>query len=399
MKKRGFVGLSKGEKVKSAAEIAKEFVSSTGLVPMPFLNKALDKAFELIFKKGQVSGHLSWILFGDTKFLNQDSTRSLQLYKNETPIAEFLPYLEIVNWLDATREKTLVLFPRHLEFEVGKWGGSGDEIVYHGYREFGVEHGSRENRKLIRVDSIEIENDSVILNVRPSRYSEQMKSNLILDYEFGEQDSGNSLRKILLSEHPGKLPSLDDPRLANTLGVATLLIYRQYGADIPHLVVRGQKVAVFNAGSAWHCSSSYAAKWVDDELVGPTGFREAIEPYLYIQLREEIGLEKGEVFGVRPIALCREMIRGGKPQLFCLAYTSLEFNVLKERLLIARKEEYRRAKEANSEFRPEVEAMPYFRDVPETSSEEFLVKILESHEITPEGAALCWYWHQSRKRN
>lgn len=224
-----------------------------------------------------------------------------------------------------------------------------------------------------------------------------MQSNLILDYVFPSTGSETTLRQLLLGEYPNRLPPLNHPQMANTLGVATLVIYRNGGIDVPHIVVRTQTVAVFNTGSAWHCTSSYAAKWEDSFLTSSGTFAEIIEPYLWVQLKQEVGLTQECVTELRPVALCRELIRGGKPQLFCIAKTTLSCDELESAVTEARRVEKEDSLKKQKEFRPEVEKMPIFRVSPQNESLDSIEKKLTTHNVTPEAAALLWYWVTSRK--
>lgn len=58
------------------------------------------------------------------------------------------------------------------------------------------------------------------------------------------------------------------------------------------------------------------------------------------ELAEETKLEYGEITSVYPVALCRDLVRGGKPQLFFEMTTSLNFEELKLRLTHAGGDEF-----------------------------------------------------------
>jgi hypothetical protein len=46
------------------------------------------------------------------------------------------------------------------------------------------------------------------------------------------------------------------------------------------------------------------------------------------ELEEEVGLTRNDLDWIRPLALCREFLRAGKPQIFFAAQTSLSSNEL-----------------------------------------------------------------------
>jgi hypothetical protein len=52
---------------------------------------------------------------------------------------------------------------------------------------------------------------------------------------------------------------------------------------------------------------------------------------MYEELEEEVGLQRAEILDLRPMGLCREMARGGKPQIFYSGLTLLDRQALADR--------------------------------------------------------------------
>ena len=65
---------------------------------------------------------------------------------------------------------------------------------------------------------------------------------------------------------------------------------------------------------------------------GPAGYFDGLfTANICRELAEEVGLSRADLDWIRPVALCREFLRGGKPQLFFAAGTSLSERALRER--------------------------------------------------------------------
>jgi hypothetical protein len=119
---------------------------------------------------------------------------------------------------------------------------------------------------------------------------------------------------------------------------------------------------VFPGG--WHPSASGAVKWPSDPTLTEGSFERTFIADLYDEIREEIGLfrsseekyhcfeteeiyrpfrsfvgnlEGDDILQLQPVAFCREMLRGGKPQLFFIGYTPLNWAELTSRRVMATK--------------------------------------------------------------
>jgi hypothetical protein len=165
-----------------------------------------------------------------------------------------------------------------------------------------------------------------VLKVQKATYHDQAKSNLILDFDRDDPHRYISLRTQLLTQYGSHLPPLDDERLANTLGVAAILFYWNGNQLVPYVVRRVKKIGVFPGGL--HCTASGVAKWP----VGSSApsFKDLTDQ-MFGELDEGVGLKRSDIVELRPMALCREMARGGKPQLFYAGLTLLNRKELREK--------------------------------------------------------------------
>jgi hypothetical protein len=145
------------------------------------------------------------------------------------------------------------------------------------------------------------------------------------------------LRTFLGSRYGEKLPPLTERVLANTVGVSAILFYKDgLGGYIPYLPKRlgesfqkKRRLAVFEGG--YHCTASGAVEWSNANT-----FDELFSNDMLRELEEEVGIVASDLEVMVPVALCREFLRGGKPQIFFASITKLaeeELEVKRHRAL------------------------------------------------------------------
>jgi hypothetical protein len=156
------------------------------------------------------------------------------------------------------------------------------------------------------------------LTVQKCMYSDGLKSNYAME----------QLRELFQAEYGHRLPPLSDARLSNGIGTA-VVVFTPAG---PYLPRRARGQAVFPAG--YHCTASGEAVWT----AGAAGFDEIFTANIHRELEEEVGLAPADLDWVRPVAFCREFLRGGKPQFFFAGFTNLSAEELgrRRRAAIAR---------------------------------------------------------------
>lgn len=210
-----------------------------------------------------------------------------------------------------------------------------------------------------------------------STYHDQAYSNLILDFDREDPARYVSLRSQL-AQDDNRLPELDDQRLANTLGVAALIFYRSTGQWTPYMVRRVRRIGVFPSGL--HCTASGVAKWPAHSRQLKTLGNFATR-HMLSEIEEEVGLGPQDLVELRPLALCREMARGGKPQLLYGGFT-----LLGRKTLSLRRRNARKFIEATNQL-PEIERDRWFRSADVVLTPGELRTRVGKWGLTLEGAA------------
>lgn len=192
--------------------------------------------------------------------------------------------------------------------------------------------GEWENNNTIKVAELSIERSEVV--IQPATYFDQVGTNLTLDWASGclGDLSTATLRNDIEKTIDGSLPRLKNSVLANTLGVAAMIVSRGEDVLIP---IRGSEQAVMvNGKGKFHCSASGVFSW--DKSVDETvnlDFNFFIDG-MAREIYSETGLLKDECT-ITPLAFSRELIRGGKPQLFFVAETQITMDEIKSRMSVA----------------------------------------------------------------
>jgi hypothetical protein len=318
---------------------------------------------------------------------------NINTYPNENIIAGEIPYCEIKNFIGSNKKIKIQLKILGEKFTLGSWNESaGDEVAHRGFRDNIKSDHVNSNKKLIRVESYKISRNNFCINIKQAYYEQQAKSNLIIDYKHKISENQEiSLRDILNKQHPGSLPPLDDTRLANTLGIVTMIFYKDGGEEVPFLAKRARTTGVFNEAPTWHCTSSFAARWQDIDAERPSLFDNMIMRHLKLELLKEAGISDVDVFDLRPLALCRELMRAGKPQMFFIGKTNLTYDVLAYNFTLARNELI------NNNERPETTDMPLLRPPSKFNSLSDITRCLSDQSITSETAAALHYYLLDRE--
>ena len=226
--------------------------------------------------------------------LRYDAAWLIEQYRDQTPARPGLPYAQI--------------------------GGPGPYRVVGGEGAFQLDDvlGLRPkldyDEPVVRLVSLE----GNTLHVERAAFSDGVKSNYAMDGD-GE------LRSVLLAEYGPKLPPLQDRRLSNGIGTAVVVFD---AAGRPYLPRRAPRQSVFPGG--YHCTASGESVWT-----GALEFDEIFTANICRELDEEVGLTRADLEWIRPVALCREFLRAGKPQFFFAARTRWSGEALRQRRLAA----------------------------------------------------------------
>ena len=266
-----------------------------------------------------------------TDYLDYDPQKLCGVYyPGEPAIAPLVPYKEEICWIGPTLQQTRA---RAGAVQVERMAKPFVLNAYtHAMRTFQVEalnerHMERDD-SVIRLESYSNNSGGAVLQIQKALYSDQVQSNLVMDWDADHalKKSGHkTLRTYLSARHPRKLGPLDESIMANTIGISVVLYYRtSTGVYRPYLPGRARGQAVF---VGFHCTASGAAEWNE---TGKT-FEEIFVEDMYKELEEEVGIVSGEIDVMVPLALCREFLRGGKPQIFFAGVTSLSEDELQTR--------------------------------------------------------------------
>lgn len=282
--------------------------------------------------------------FSKKKYLNYDIKWLIEQYKREKPISPLIPYSEIANFLTPSPAMTPAILARIPgQFNLGN-DDSGFIEAFQGEALGSLIRDGKvtANDEVIRLTSTGSERGKTVLNIQKAEYFDQGKSNLVMDWEGPHtlSLSGNckTLRNYLSAKYQKFLPPLDEQLLANTIGISVIILYKEGRKLLPYMPQRvgdtfkdilqktgrsPKKVAVFEGG--FHCTASGAAEWAKKHK-----FESLFIEDLYRELKDEVGLEKEHIDILKPVALCREFLRAGKPQIFCVGITDRTRDELRE---------------------------------------------------------------------
>jgi hypothetical protein len=166
------------------------------------------------------------------------------------------------------------------------------------------------------------------MSLQPASYFDQVATNLTADWASGLLGRATDTPRIADRSGESPLSSLKDSVLANTLGIAAMVLDR----DSRFLIrIRSSKVAIMNRRvGQFHCSASGAFALPDLPGAATQLDFSVFENRMLAEIAAELGLAPGEI-SIFPLAFSRDLVRAGKPQLFYLARTDLSFEELEVR--------------------------------------------------------------------
>ncbi len=293
-----------------------------------------------VFKEIIANRRKLYKFFKETKYLNYNPLFLCRAYEDELTLDESIPYKEEISFVCDTWEETKA------KSNSIKIKGDGNFSLGHDRDELSVfqcealislkkSKRVKYSSQIVRLRGIDRKTNSLI--IQKAEYYDQAKSNLVMDW-----DENHELKRKLniptlrtyLSGGSRTLMLLSDDRMANTIGIAAIIYYMNPSGDIvPYLPRRTKgKTAVFHG--KYHCTTSAAVEWSES-----SNFDEIFTNDMYVELEDEVGIERNEVREMIPIAICREFLRGGKHQIFFVGYTTLtEKEIVKKRKEAIRKQ-------------------------------------------------------------
>lgn len=241
--------------------------------------------------------------------------RNLELlkfpYKKKTYI---LPQIiEVENKYNIISLDDITIKPDTQKFELDPSIIGLTEKCFKYYRRYLFFKGKKYHEgRLARLKQISVENDMVSLSVQPVNYQSVCRTNLCIDAK--ESSLSKSLREIVHKN--GKIEKLEDSPMGNALGINFLLFTADGRLVVPYrsrkVVVRANQLSPTSSGD-FEFSDVYG----DNRSISAVQLlRESIEE-LYIS-NEHIVDNKITFLGIT-----RELVRGGKPEMFFAAKTIL----------------------------------------------------------------------------
>ncbi len=261
-----------------------------------------------------------------------------------------------IHWVEKETRRGIIRAPYHIvfdyrDFSSKEWGFvkfSGKyefpkALVEH--RERMVERFKKENRlkkgnnPAPRVSRFSLNSKGLpIFHVEKAYYFDQVGTNLTLDYHLPEpiQVNGRVCQTVrewdLAQANSDSLPPFEKSKLANTIGISIgVYAYTKNGEKVILKRRRHKKVAVYP--NMWHVPFSFALaidfSFEDNKL---KTLKDFISLDLGHEFAEEIGLDFSDFSPIKPLAFCRDLTRGGKPQFFFAIESELYFEELKEKI-------------------------------------------------------------------
>lgn len=286
----------------------------------------------------------------DDLLMITDAKQLLSLYEDERPIRDDLPYSAIKTWevdLSASAPEIKVQVKYGGDFSLKYESVSHKLFQVQAYAQRVAWGQIKSDESMVRlVNWTHTHKTGMdIMKIQRAKYSDQVQSNLALHWPTQHENwegkhglaepfllsqdtepSYPTLSVLLSTLQPGtrrkRLPPFGHAAydyLANTIGVSIILFYKKETSWLPIVRDRSDDStrAVFDRG--WHVSVSFALRFTPDTEKAAT-LHDLIYPQLVARIKEEALIKEGELGILTPLALCREFMRGGKPQLFYAGY-------------------------------------------------------------------------------
>lgn len=341
--------------------------------------------------------------FKKKKFLNENPKFLIENYDDEVIIEKEIPYVLLHKFYNGDSKQTIEYCNKiKLRIERSKFHleNDGNNII----KTFQIaalkafEERISEDGSVVRLSKIEMSNkdDSIEFIMQHAKYTDQVKSNLVLDWSDHKVSNITTLRDYLKVKYGNSLPPLDCNLLANTIGISCILYFKSGRQYIPYLPKRTKfkpnlntdisnktQLAVFDEGGI-HVTASGALDF-PLALSDPSklNFYKLFTEDMLRELYEEVGIMESDIKEIVPLALTRELLRGGKPQIFYAGI--LNDGIREEELKLRRLNAIARAiKNKNEKIEVEKEALSIYNT-------EQLIKESTQHGLTLEALGNLFY--------
>ena len=176
------------------------------------------------------------------------------------------------------------------------------------------------------------------ITIEQATYYDQVGTNLTIDLPFThpltiETTNVKTIREwdTVQAKQNHILPNFENSLLANTIGVA-IAITTVDRVGHKHLIKRFRREDVAVYRNMWHLPFSFAL-YFDRNIHNKNeiDIKDLINFDLPNEFAEEMGLEMNDFRPIKPLAFCRDLARGGKPQFFLEMKSKLSFEELRKK--------------------------------------------------------------------
>lgn len=270
------------------------------------------ESISLLYDRMKNSPLNKFLDYNDEKILNYYAEEKSQLTLLFNNGIKVLPqYLEIDNTFNHKQMDHFIFNFNDQVFEVPNEIKEFTQEPY-GKLARGLKYSNEENLRLSRLT---MENGIYTFYTQPVYYECYLHTNLLMDYPV---EKNKTVRNIVHSN--GTLEDFSNSKLANHLGINILLFTPAGNLVLP---LRSKKVNYAPSEYSSSISGAVSAHDVSDgnDLNHFSIIREGIE---------ELGLKRNDIIkgSIRFLGLTRDLIRGGKPEMFFIMNTTLTKNEL-----------------------------------------------------------------------
>jgi hypothetical protein len=249
------------------------------------------------------------------RYYSQKRVSTLLKFRNKEKKLD-VPYAELVNFIK-NPHSTIEVHEPITEFELPQDIIARTEPALN---RFLTERPNTTNGPALRLaDFSKLTANRYVAKLNSSRYYNEIRTNATLDHHL-KGDFFQTLRLEDLDKE-AELPSFNQSKMANHIGVSTVITFQSSGYWYFHMLPRQANLGIFTnmlssvSGLAEPPHNTitdlvdYASSEMKRELAEETGLDVA-------------GLENDSKCQVIPLALTREFTRGGNPQFFFLTVLS-----------------------------------------------------------------------------
>lgn len=265
------------------------------------------------------------------KYLNYNLTKLISFYQDENILNRKIPYVEIINFIN-NKDIKVKLIKINEKFHIDSNNSTMLKTFQtNALKEFKNKGKFTFDSNTVRLNSFNITENEIQLEIQKSKYSDQVQSHLVLDWQDKSlKEIGiTNYRGLLISKYGNKLPPLSSKLLSNSIGISIILYYKKNNEWQPYLPFRNKSIFNKNKNEPalyegiYHCSSSGVLDWSEESIN-----EDYLKNEMFREINEEIGLEQKDIQKIKLLAITREILRAGKPQFFYVGFTNLSENEL-----------------------------------------------------------------------